>query len=239
MTDPKPEQVPRPGARGGAGHGASVRHRTARTEPDADSRGGRDGRTRLLDTAERMLDEEGIDGPSARAIAAASGHGNTAAVLYHFGNREGLVEAVLTRRSAEVEARREAAVDELLAAGDADARGALRALVGPLVEMLATVEGRRFLRVLHQGTTHPAYFSKMTWDAAPQVARLAPFIIPALLHLSPERRAQRAHAMLVCAVTLLATQARLIDTPTPPRPVLPPEQFLDDLLDILFGLLAA
>jgi AcrR family transcriptional regulator len=239
MTEPTPDRVPRPGARGGAGTGASRRSHAGKAAGPSDGRERRDGRTRLLDAAERLLDEQGIDGPSARTIATAAGHGNTAAVLYHFGSREALVEAVLTRRAAEVEARRQTAVDELLAAGDADTRAALWALVSPLADMLATVEGRRFLRVLHQATTHPAYFSKITWNFGPQAARLAPLLLPAAAHLEPQQRAQRAHTMLVSTVAALASQARLIDTATPPRAVLPPEQFLDDLLDVLLAIFSA
>jgi len=239
MTDPTPDRVPSPGARGGAGTGASRRMRAVKATEQPDGGQRRDGRTRLLDAAERLLDEQGIDGPSARTIATAAGHGNTAAVLYHFGSREGLVEAVLTRRSTEVEARRQAAVDELLAAGSADTRAALRALVGPLTAMLATVEGRRFLRVLHQATTHPAHFAKITWNFGPHAARLAPLLLPAVAHLSPPQRAHRAHTMLVSIVAALASQARLIDSDTPPRPVLPPGQFLDDLLDVVLAIFTA
>jgi len=43
----------------------------------------------------------------------------------------------------------------------------------------------------------------------------------------------------VCSVTLLATQARLIDMPEPPRPVLQHEEFLEDLLDVLICMFTA
>ena len=106
-------------------------------------------------------------------------------------------------------------------------------------DMLLTVEGRRYLRLIHQAPTHPAYFAKIGLGAVPQVARLAPLLGPALDRLEPQRRIQRVHALIVCSVSLLATQARLIDTPEPPRPVLAHDEYLDDLLDILVGMFTA
>lgn len=73
--------------------------RSANKKPQAD------GRTRLLDTAERMLDELGIDGVSMRTLTARAGHRNASAINYDFGTRAQLIEAVFQRRHATVEAR--------------------------------------------------------------------------------------------------------------------------------------
>src|SRR5512135_2921410 len=52
---------------------------------------------RILDTAETLFMEQGFEGTSLRAITAAAGV-NLAAVNYHFGSKEDLFQAVLTRR---------------------------------------------------------------------------------------------------------------------------------------------
>src|SRR6478736_10024211 len=52
---------------------------------------------RLLDAAEQLIGERGIDGVSLRAINAEAGS-NVAAAHYHFGSKESLVRAVLARR---------------------------------------------------------------------------------------------------------------------------------------------
>lgn len=58
-------------------------------------------RERLLDAAERLFLVSGCDAVSVRAINAAAGM-NPAAVHYHFGSRERLVEALLESRLATV-----------------------------------------------------------------------------------------------------------------------------------------
>ena len=54
-----------------------------------------------MSTAERLFGDHGIDGVSLRAINAAAGVG-PAAVHYHFGSKQGLLEAVLLERGSEV-----------------------------------------------------------------------------------------------------------------------------------------
>ena len=52
---------------------------------------------RLLDTAEALFMEHGFEATSLRSITATAAV-NLAAVNYHFGSKEELFEAVLTRR---------------------------------------------------------------------------------------------------------------------------------------------
>ncbi|MER3446256.1 MAG: hypothetical protein C4291_05165 [Candidatus Dadabacteria bacterium] len=52
---------------------------------------------RILDVAERLFAEKGIKETSLRDITSAVGV-NCAAVNYHFGSKEGLIHAVITRR---------------------------------------------------------------------------------------------------------------------------------------------
>lgn len=62
-------------------------------------------RLTLLDTAERLFAERGIDGTSVRDITKAA-TANVSAVNYHFGGKDGLVEAVFFRRLAPLNDRR-------------------------------------------------------------------------------------------------------------------------------------
>jgi AcrR family transcriptional regulator len=52
-------------------------------------------RARLIEAAIRLFAERGVDGVSLRAAAEAAGARNTAAVHYHFKDREGLLQACL------------------------------------------------------------------------------------------------------------------------------------------------
>jgi AcrR family transcriptional regulator len=196
------------------------------------------GRRRLVDTAEQLIDQNGIDTTSARAIAAAAGHRNTAAVNYHFGTRDNLVRAVLDRRVTELDTRRHALLDELDPA-TATPLDALTALLRPLIELLDDPGGRRYLRVLNQGANHPAYHDRATLDFSTSLTRAAALLAPLLDHLPPPQRAHRARLAFGLTLFALAEHARLIDTTPPPRPVLTNDEFLTDLTTSTIAFLTA
>jgi AcrR family transcriptional regulator len=104
----------------------------------------------LLDAAERLYAERGLNGVSLREITEAAGQRNNAAVHYHFGGRDGLVRALFEHRYIRLEERRAT----MLAALDADGRGdelegLVRVLVAPFAEQ---PDGHwvRFLARLHE-----------------------------------------------------------------------------------------
>jgi AcrR family transcriptional regulator len=70
-----------------------------------------DGKTKLILTAEQLFAKGGIEGVSLREIAAAAGQGNHHAVQYHFGSRQGLVEAIFVQRMEQMETRRAEMLD--------------------------------------------------------------------------------------------------------------------------------
>jgi AcrR family transcriptional regulator len=76
-------------------------------------------REQLLDAAERLFLEHGLDEVSLRAIVREAGQRNQSALQYHFGGREALIAAILNRRMQQVEARRRSLVDAALAGGAA------------------------------------------------------------------------------------------------------------------------
>ena len=55
---------------------------------------------------ERLIADHGVDGVSMRQIGAAIGSGNNSAVLYHFGSKEKLVEAIFEYRLPRLRERR-------------------------------------------------------------------------------------------------------------------------------------
>ncbi|WP_182909025.1 helix-turn-helix domain-containing protein [Microbispora sp. H13382] len=110
---------------------------------------------RLVDAAERLFAERGIDAVSLREINAAAGQRNSSALQYHFGDRAGLLKAVLAKHRPEIEARRHQLLDEYEARGPlppAQARRTLAAaLVRPAAAKLADPDGgRAYLRVMEQ-----------------------------------------------------------------------------------------
>ncbi len=76
-----------------------------------------DSRTRMILAAEILFAREGIDGVSLRRVASAAGQGNHHAVQYHFGSRDGLVQAIFDYRMAQMDARRLRMFDQAEAKG--------------------------------------------------------------------------------------------------------------------------
>lgn len=88
----------------------------------------------MIEVAERLFAERGVDGVSLREIGTQAGQRNTAAARYHFGSKEALVDAVFRHRMEPINARRLAYLDTL----DRDGRGHdVRALVEAFVRPLA------------------------------------------------------------------------------------------------------
>ena len=75
-------------------------------------------RTALLRAGERLFAELGIGPTSTRAILREAGQRNESALQYHFGGREGLVDALYAERGAQVGEERERMLAELDASGD-------------------------------------------------------------------------------------------------------------------------
>jgi AcrR family transcriptional regulator len=68
----------------------------------------------LMDTAESLIAEKGIQNVSVKAIIQASGQKNESALQYHFKNLQGLIDAIHTRRSKQTHVKRGELLDELL-----------------------------------------------------------------------------------------------------------------------------
>lgn len=198
-----------------------------------------DGRTRLLDAAERLLDESGIDGTTAAAITHAAGHRNAAAVNYHFGKLDHLIEAVLQRRADQLNERRHALLDELEAAGPVEPRDAFLAFVQPLADLLEVAEGRRYLRLLNQAANHPRFHDRAGWQYTSSLQRGALLLAPLLDHLDPDQRQDRGRLVVGMALYALADQAWLIDSPQPDRTPRSNAAFVSDLADAALAAIAA
>ncbi|HEX4216826.1 MAG TPA: TetR family transcriptional regulator, partial [Acidimicrobiales bacterium] len=64
-------------------------------------------REQLVLAAERLFAVQGIDGVSLRKIGAEAGNANNSAVRYHFGSKQGLLQAILEYRLPGLNRRRQ------------------------------------------------------------------------------------------------------------------------------------
>lgn len=102
---------------------------------------------RILAAAEVLFAQRGFDGASLRQLTSAAGV-NLAAVNYHFGSKEKLVEEVFRRRLDELNANRLAALARVAGTADATLEAVLDAYIRPALDLSHDNSGALFMRVL-------------------------------------------------------------------------------------------
>ena len=169
-------------------------------------------RTRILDAAEELFMQHGFEGTSMRMLTARAGV-NLAAVNYHFGSKDALIEAVFRRRLDAMNAERVAALERLEkdAAGRPLAPAAvIRAFVGPSLQLIADARGggRNFARLLGRTYTEPAKPIRALIGQmyAPAMERFKAAFAAALPAMPADELVWRMHFMFgTLAYTLAAT----------------------------------
>ena len=113
-------------------------------------------RESLLDAAESLFSELGIQAASLRAITQRAG-ANLAAVHYHFGSKQGLVRAVFQRRLEPLHRERLALLDACERDVGGTVEEVMRAFVGPLLRMAreAPDGGSAFARLMGRAFAEP------------------------------------------------------------------------------------
>ncbi|HQR02974.1 MAG: TetR/AcrR family transcriptional regulator [Proteobacteria bacterium] len=98
-------------------------------------------RAKLLAVAERLFATQGVDGTTLNEIGQAADQRNAAACQYHFGNKDGLLQAILDKHTPGIAARRNAILDEIERTGPVTLRDAVHAYVTPVAEKLRDTNG--------------------------------------------------------------------------------------------------
>jgi len=168
----------------------------------------KDTKSAILDAAELLMAEHGINGVSLRAILAEA-VANSASLHYHFGSREAVVEAILARSGRAITLRRREMLDELDASGQApNVYDLVNAVVDPMIEFLQAEgeSGRRFLRFIarlqsDRSGIHRALEEHYFPDVLERVARMLSEACP---HLEGPERKRRATMMIDTMLQSLA-----------------------------------
>jgi AcrR family transcriptional regulator len=189
-------------------------------------------RERIIVAAERLIAEHGVDVPL-RDIAAAAGQRNNSAVQYHFGSRDGLIDAVAEYRIADLEQHRLL----LLAESETqDVRSLVSALVVPMLTVPYEHGATHYARFLEQVRTHPALAADTNLDRAGRAAvRLIIVRLDrALGELPAAVRRRRLRVLPTVLFALLADRERALGE-------LPQDDqdSAAELVDLIVGMLTA
>jgi AcrR family transcriptional regulator len=106
-------------------------------------------RTALIEAAESLFAEAGVQGVSTRQIGAAIGSSNTNVVAYHFGSKDALIREVYRHRLPAIDQRRGALLVEADACGrTSDAHALVRVFFLPLYEQTDGAGRQSYARFL-------------------------------------------------------------------------------------------
>ena len=178
---------------------------------------------RILDAAETLFMEHGFEATSLRSITAAAAV-NLAAVNYHFGSKEELFQAVLTRRLDPMNQERVAILERLERAAAPEAVPSDKILSALFVPALRLARdpmrgGSNFLRLLGRAYADPAPFIRrfLSTQYATMIGRFKAAFARSLPSLSPRELSWRLHFMMgALSYTLAGTDAlRMIEELAP------------------------
>ncbi len=191
-----------------------------------------DAREQMIDAAERLAAERGLAAMTLREVQAAAGQRNKSAAQYHFGSKEGLVEAIAASRLGAVGARRREILDGF---GPGPTRRELvEALVLPLAEHVLT--GSSCWARFQVQAAHDPTFAKTVRLAFESSAyrEVRDGLLAGLDHLPEALRARRVdHAvgLVVTSLAALETGGRDLGVPVAAQ--------VADLVDMAIGVLDA
>jgi AcrR family transcriptional regulator len=192
-----------------------------------------DTRDRLIAAAEELFAANGIQAVSLREIVRTAGARNSTALQYHFGDRAGLVRAVLEKHHLDVDTRRHAMLDAYEADGQDDLWALAHALVGPLAAKLADPDGGcAYLQILAElmNRPQPALDPAAFDDPGDSTLRWRELVAPLL-----SEDALRLHRRFVALRFAVVELARRADT----APHTDDSLFVSHLVDLVAALLDA
>ena len=197
-------------------------------------------RARLLRAGERLFAEHGIHQVRLREINALAGQRNSSALHYHFGSREGLVEAILSEHQTAMDHDVRPALDALAAGPDEPTVRAIVAIwVDALTDQLQSESGRDFLRLLPQvlDTVNRTVREGTDLRESAQSARTFALLDTCLAELPTAVRRERLVAYALILTTLFADRAALVESGAPLA--LDDDEFAAHATDVICGAVGA
>ncbi len=209
----------------------------------------RDTKARLMDAGEQLFSRHGLEAVTVRQINRAAGQRNTSSLLYHFGSKEGLVEAIFIDRFAGINARRHAMLDAITHPMDEAGIPALaRAAVLPFFEhMQHQAGGTDFIRLFALLYSDPKLrISNEIWrEHTSSARRLASMAMKQMPQMPREAATQRVGLVATSVFHWLANWQQMIRGEVrlteDDYAVLkaPPESFVCNIIDLIVAVVKA
>lgn len=162
-----------------------------------------DTRERLLDTAEVLFAQKGLE-VSLREITSTAG-ANVAAVNYHFGSRDGLINAVMARHAKPINDERIRILGELLARSETPTvREVVEAFLRPLAERITSQAHRQRLFAQFMGRMTALGLKGLPEEMIAQFCSMAALLVRALQRALPKMSDEEAFCRLKFCIAVLA-----------------------------------
>jgi len=189
----------------------------------------------LLREAERLFARRGLYQVTVREILQAAGQRNVSAINYHFGSRDGVLNAILIRHGDPTDFAR----GELLArcGRDATSRELVAALVLPYAAHLATPSGRDYLRIVAQLAAGFNTWREPNPGTGPHLREILGVLEVRPQGLPEAIRSERVVELIMLMTVAMAERARVIEAGR--RVELDEGAFNANLTDVLVGVLEA
>jgi AcrR family transcriptional regulator len=200
-------------------------------------------REHLLDVAEQLLSTRGLDGVSLREIRIAAGQRNTSALQFHFGDREGLLQALSDRHRPRLQGLLVAHYDVMMVEGrENDPRSLLGVFLRPTVDYVFEGESpRAWVRILAELAVRPEIkVHDFVNNSSPQAMDTGTRLLDSLQAAVPRRLGFDRIFMITTAVLhLCADRSRIEDSIVPVRRQMPQHDFTENIIDMAHGALFA
>lgn len=193
---------------------------------------------RIIEAAERLFAERGLDAVPVHAILAAAQQRNSSAVHYHFGSKAGLIEAILHDRIGRIDQRRAAMLADLKRRRrHRDLRALVEAGIRPVAEEVqpGSCHARFVARVFpHLADTIVARQRSAARSAYEEIrARLWDL----MRGLPPAVRHQRLLTAARIWIYAIAAHEQELESAGPPT--MRTEALVEDLIDVVVATLRA
>ena len=192
-------------------------------------------KARLLREAERLFATRGVYQVTVREIISAAGQRNVSALTYHFGSRQGVLDAILVRHGDPTDIARGELLDVI--GRDAESRDLIAALVAPYASNLATPEGRDYLRIVAQLAPLFSAWREANPGTGPVLRDILGILEQRPAEIPPAIRRERVVEMIMLMTIAMAERARVIESGNTLE--LDEPTFAANLTDVLVGVLEA